>query len=45
MNTNGPDSQWAKLIEEGERKHKLAGWLDQVTSQLKSLKLAVAATI
>ena len=25
MNINGPDSQWAKLIEEGERKHKLAG--------------------
>ena len=35
MNINGPDSQWAKLFEEGERKQKLAGWLDQVTSQLK----------
>jgi len=37
MNTNDPDSQWAKLIEEEERKQKLAGWLDQVTWQLKKL--------
>ena len=31
MNINEPDSQWAKLIQEGERKQKLAGWLDQVS--------------